>query len=48
MGVQNDQGKEMYDGERTALKITKCLPVFSNINRINYYMKGISSGGRGY
>ena len=47
-GVQNDQGKEMYDNERTALKITKCLPVFSNINRVNYYMKGISSGGRGY
>jgi hypothetical protein len=47
-GVENDQGEEMYDGERTALKITKVLPVFSNINRINYYMKGISSGGRGY
>lgn len=47
-GVENDQGKEMYDNERTALRITKVLPVFSNINRVNYYMKGISSGGRGY
>ncbi len=47
-GVENDQGEDMYDNERTALKITKVLPVFSNINRINYYMKGISSDGRGY
>lgn len=47
-GVENDQGEEMYDSERTALKITKVLPVFSNINRVNYYMKEISSGGRGY
>jgi hypothetical protein len=47
-GVENNQGQEMYDNERTALRITKVLPVFSNINRVNYYMKGISSGGRGY
>ena len=44
-GVENDEGDEMYDSERTALKITKVLPVFSNINKVNYYMKDISSGG---
>lgn len=47
-GVEKDNGDEMYDDERTALKITKVLPVFSNINKVNYYMKDISSGGRGY
>lgn len=49
LGVQNDDGEDMYDGERTALKITKVLPVFSNINRVSYYMKSIGEGGgRGY
>ena len=48
LGVQNADGEDMYDGERTALKITKVLPVFSNINRINYYMKNISDGGARY
>ena len=48
VGVQNDQGEDMYDGERTALKITKVLPVFSNINRIKYYMKDIGSESSGY
>jgi len=47
-GVEKDNGDEMYDDERTALKITKVLPVFSNINKINYYMKDIGSGGKGY
>jgi len=48
LGAETADGDEMYDNERTALKITKVLPVFSNINRINYYMKNIGSGGRGY
>jgi hypothetical protein len=48
LGAETADGDEMYDNERTALKITKVLPVFSNINRINYYMKDIGSGGRGY
>ena len=47
-GVENKEGDEMYDSERTALKITKCLPVFSNLNRINYYMKDINMGARGF
>lgn len=38
-GVTNDDGDLMYDEERTALKITKVLPVFSNINRVIYYQK---------
>jgi hypothetical protein len=48
LGVKNDEGEEMYDAERTALKITKVLPVFSNINRVNFYMKGLSDGGARY
>jgi hypothetical protein len=49
LGAENADGEEMYDAERTALKITKVLPVFSNINKVNYYMKNISSeGGREY
>ncbi len=47
LGVQNDQGEDMYDNERTLLKITKVLPVFSNINRVNYYMKAVNSSGMG-
>jgi glycerol-3-phosphate dehydrogenase len=46
--VNNADGEEMYDAERTALKITKVLPVFSNINRINFYMKNISDEGARY
>jgi hypothetical protein len=48
MGVENKDGDEMYDSERTALKITKVLPVLSNINRVNYYMKSIDYGARGF
>jgi hypothetical protein len=40
-GVTDDDGDLMYDEERTALKITKVLPVFSNINRVIYYQKQI-------
>lgn len=47
-GAENKDGEEMYDAERTALKITKVLPVFSNINRVNYYMKDIAEGARGF
>lgn len=36
-GVEDKNGKEMYDDERTFLKITKVLPILSNINRIEYY-----------
>jgi hypothetical protein len=36
-GVEDENGKEMYDDERTLLKITKVLPIFSNINKIEYY-----------
>jgi len=39
LGVQDKNGKEMYDNERTMLKITKILPFLSNINRIEYYKK---------
>lgn len=38
-GVEDENGKEMYDDERTMLKLTKILPFFSNINRIEYYKK---------
>lgn len=41
LGVENEDGELMYDGERTALKITKVIPVVSNYNRWNYYMKEI-------
>lgn len=37
IGVENDDGTEMYDGERTLLKISKALPALNNINRIQYY-----------
>lgn len=38
-GVEDKNGKEMYDSERTLLKVTKVLPFLSNINRIEYYKK---------
>lgn len=47
-GVKKESGDEMYDDERTILKITKVLPVFSNVNKINYYMKEINTGARGF
>lgn len=44
LGVENKEGDELFDSDRTLLKITKVLPVFSNINRVNYYMKEIGIG----
>ena len=41
-GVTNDDGDLMYDEERTALKITKIMPTFSNINRVMYGMKKLN------
>lgn len=41
LGVENNDGELEYDGERTALKITKVLPVLSNVNRVIYYAKQI-------
>lgn len=41
LGVENEDGEIMYDGERTALKISKVIPVVSNVNRIQYYMKQV-------
>lgn len=40
-GVEDEDGSLEYDGERTALKITKILPILSNINRGLYYAKQI-------
>jgi hypothetical protein len=40
-GVEDKDGDLKYDSERTALKISKVLPVFSNLNRIVYYRKQI-------
>jgi len=42
LDVENEDGEPMYDGERTALKISKALPVLNNINRIQYYEKQLS------
>lgn len=41
LGIEKSDGKLKYDTERTALKITKVLPVLSNINRMIYYTKQI-------
>lgn len=41
LGVENDDGELMYDFERTSLKITKVLPVLSNVNRVKYYMENL-------
>lgn len=39
--IEKENGELEYDGERTALKITKVLPVLSNINTVKYYEKQI-------
>lgn len=36
-GTENEDGEVMYDGERTALKISKALPYVNNVNRVIYY-----------
>ena len=41
-GVEKDNGELKYDGHRTLLKITKVIPVLSNINRMQFYQKAIS------
>jgi hypothetical protein len=41
MGVEGKDGDLMYDEDRTALKVTKVLPVLSNINRVIYYSKQV-------
>jgi hypothetical protein len=41
LGVEKPDGKLKYDNERTALAITKVLPVLSNVNRVIYYTKEI-------
>jgi hypothetical protein len=40
-GAEDKNGKEMYDSERTTLRVTKILPFLSNWNRINYYMESL-------
>lgn len=40
-GVENEEGDPEYDAERTALKVTKVLPVLSNANRVVYYAKQV-------
>jgi hypothetical protein len=40
-GAEDENGKEMYDSERTTLRVTKILPFLSNWNRINYYMESL-------
>jgi hypothetical protein len=37
--VTDENGQLEYDAERTLLKVTKVLPILSNINRIEYYKK---------
>ena len=39
--IEKENGELEYDGERTALKITKVLPVINNINTVIYYQKQI-------
>jgi hypothetical protein len=39
--IEKENGELEYDGERTALKITKVLPVLSNVNTVIYYEKQI-------
>jgi hypothetical protein len=41
IGVENEDGDLLYDGERTALKVTKVMPVLSNVNRVVYYAKQV-------
>lgn len=40
-GIENEDGDLVYDEERTALKITKVLPVLSNTNRVLWYARQI-------
>jgi hypothetical protein len=42
MQIEKEDGELEYDGERTALKITKVLPVLSNINQVIYYQKKLN------
>ena len=37
--TRDDKGQIEYDGERTLLRVTKVLPILSNLNRIEYYKK---------
>jgi hypothetical protein len=39
--IEKENGELEYDEERTALKITKVIPVINNINNIIYYQKQI-------
>jgi hypothetical protein len=39
MEIEKENGNLEYDAERTAIKITKVLPVLSNINQVIYYQK---------
>ena len=41
MEIEKENGELEYDGERTALKITKILPVLNNINQMIYYQKQV-------
>ena len=41
MGIEDKDGDLMYDTDRTALKVTKVLPIVSNINRVIYYSKQV-------
>jgi hypothetical protein len=41
MGVENEEGELEYDAQRTALKVTKVLPILSNTNRVIYYAKQV-------
>lgn len=41
MQIEKENGDLEYDAERTALKITKVLPVLNNINQMIYYQKMI-------
>lgn len=41
LGVENEDGDLMYDFERASLKVTKVLPILSNINRFKYYMENL-------
>jgi hypothetical protein len=39
--IEKENGELEYDGERTALKISKVIPIVNNINNIIYYQKQI-------
>lgn len=42
LAILDDEGDLMYDDERTFLKLTKCFPVLSNINRFLYFTKKVN------